>query len=73
MINDIMNFINENKEWIFSGIGITFITLVYKLIKKIFSGKKEKKEQIIIKQVNYGEKNTQIGIQNNYCKKDKSN
>ncbi len=35
-----MKYINENKEWIFSGVGVLILTIVWGIIKYIFSKKK---------------------------------
>lgn len=72
MINVIMNYIIDNKEWLFSGIGVLTLTSVYGITKKFFSRTKKSNTKTM-KQVN---KNTfsgiQIGIQNNYNTKEKS-
>ena len=36
-----IQFILDNKEWLFSGIGVTILILAITLIKKAFRGKKE--------------------------------
>lgn len=59
--------IQNNKEWIFSGIGCVIVAFIGKIICRLFFGnKKEEKQDIIVKQFNSGKNNTQIGIQNNY-------
>lgn len=66
MTDNIINWIIENHEWIFSGIGVTFLLGIFAFFRKIFC-KKSKTENICnIKQKNEGQNNTQIGIQNNY-------
>jgi predicted tellurium resistance membrane protein TerC len=40
-----MNWILENKEWIFSGVGITFLVIIWKLIKHMLSKKKSSKSK----------------------------
>lgn len=71
-MDKIINWISENKEWFFSGIGVTVVTLILAAIKKVFCKKKQEKNQTIIEQVNYGTKSTQIGIQNNYYTKEEN-
>lgn len=46
--------INNNKEWLFSGIGLTIVGLVFR---------KKYKSKVNIKQVNKAENSTLIGIQ----------
>ena len=60
-MDKVIIWVNENKEWFFSGIEVTIVTLIFAAIK-----------QTRIEQVNYGTKSTQIGIQNNYYTKEKS-
>jgi len=56
-----------NREWIFSGIGISAITFFGVVLKKLFSKKRrEKNQRMVIKQKCDGTGNTQIGEQNNY-------
>ena len=71
-MDKIINWISENKEWFFSGIGVTAVTLILVAIKKVFCKKKQEKNQTRIEQVNYGTKSTQIGIQNNYYTKEEN-
>lgn len=66
MINNIINWIIENKEWVFSGIGVTVLLGVTTFFRKIFQKKSENEKSIKIEQKNEGQSNTQIGIQNNY-------
>ena len=66
-------WLNKNREWLFSGIGITIGTLIWVGIKKLFCQKKKEKKQTVIEQVNYGMKSTQIGVQNNYYTKEENN
>ena len=62
---------NENREWLFSGIGITVITLTFAEVRRLFRKKKaEENSKAVIKQINYGMKNIQVGIQNNYYTKE---
>lgn len=68
----ISNWLCENKEWVFSGIGITVLTVGYTLIKKLFLRREKNSSRTVIKQTNKGTKNTQIGIQNNYGTEEKS-
>ena len=66
MINNITNWIIENQEWVFSGIGVTVLLGVIAFFRKIFCKKNENEKGIKIEQKNEGQNNTQIGIQNNY-------
>ena len=68
---DLLELIQDNKEWIFSGIGCIIVAFIGKIICRSFFGNKKEEKQdikqdIIVKQFNSGENNTQIGIQNNY-------
>lgn len=72
MINNIANWIIENQEWVFSGIGVTVILGVIAVFRKIFCKKLESEKGIKIDQKNEGQNNTQIGIQNNYYGGDKN-
>ena len=66
MINNITNWIIENQEWFFSGIGVTVLLGVIAFFRKIFCKKNENKKGIKIEQKTEGQNNTQIGIQKNY-------
>jgi hypothetical protein len=66
MINNIINWIIENKEWFFSGIGVTVLLGIITFFRKIFCKKSEVEKNIKIIQTTKGKNNTQIGIQNNY-------
>lgn len=64
MIREIFDLIVDNREWVFSGIGVTLFLGVVGLFrkkKKTGGGKCYK-----IHQENSGQNSTQIGIQNNY-------
>ena len=65
MINNIINWIVNNQEWVFSGIGVTILLGIITLFRKIFGKKAESERNIKIEQKNDGHNNTQIGIQNN--------
>ena len=65
MINNTIDWIVNNQEWIFSGIGVTVVLGVITLLRKIFGKKAESEKNIKIEQKNGGQNNTQIGIQNN--------
>lgn len=70
-MNNIITWVNENREWLFSGIGITVMTLIVAGIRRMICKRKEEQNsQTMIKQINYGTKNTQVGIQNNYYTKE---
>lgn len=63
----IIDWINTNKEWLFSGIGVMVVTSFITIIKHALSkNKTNKKDKIVIEQHNNGTANIQIGIQNNY-------
>lgn len=65
----ILQWINDNKEWFFSGIGVVLITTLGTIIKKLFFKKKSNDtSKTVIKQKSIGKNNVQIGIQNNYEK-----
>ncbi len=64
---EIIDWFCENQEWVFSGIGISVLTLLYTGIRKIMGKKKKDQDpKTKINQINNGVKNTQVGIQNNY-------
>lgn len=67
---NILNWIYQNKEWIFSGIGITVLTILATLL---FKKKDKKSSKNSIEQLNQGDNSTQIGIQNNYYSKEDKN
>lgn len=68
----ILQYMNDNKDWIFSGIGIFILSGIGCIIKKTFLPKKTQTPSI--KQENYNNSSgTQIGIQNNYYRKDNDN
>ena len=66
MITNITNWIMENREWVFSGIGVTVLLGAIAFFRKIFCKETESEKDIKIEQKNEGQNNTQIGIQNNY-------
>lgn len=66
MIKNAVNWIIENREWVFSGIGITTLLGIIEFIRKKFNKNSNKENPITIEQNNTGNNNTQIGIQNNY-------
>lgn len=66
MLNNIINWVCKNHEWIFSGIGVTFLLGMFSLFRKIFCKEKANEKHVIIKQKNGGQNGNQIGIQNNY-------
>lgn len=73
-MDNVIIWMNENKEWLFSGIGITAITLISVGIRRMLSKRKEEQNsQTMIEQINYGTQNTQVGIQNNYYTKEEDN
>lgn len=71
---EIIDWLCKNKEWIFSGVGITVITFICVCVRKILRKKrKDQNSETMIKQINNGVKNTQVGIQNNYYTREKEN
>lgn len=67
-----IDWIYDNREWLFSGIGISVLTVIGVGIRKLLKKKEKSNEnsKILIKQVNKGTNNTQIGVQNNYYTKE---
>ena len=64
----------RNKEWIFSGIGVTVLVSVCGIIKFVIKPKGEANIKIIQRQQNFQNSHgTQIGIQNDYNYIGKSN
>lgn len=66
MIDKIIAWVIENREWIFSGIGVTILIGIIGFIRKIITKDSNNKKIISIEQKNEGQNATQIGIQNNY-------
>ena len=69
-----INYLNDNREWIFDGIGVFILSGIASAIviflKKIYKSKK-KEESEVSQQINQKQKNikssgVQIGIQNKY-------
>lgn len=73
MIHDITNYLNVNKEWIFSGIGILALTSLLGILKLCFSKVKKENNQKMNQVNDNNSTGTQIGIQNNYYSKENSN
>lgn len=42
---DIIGWICKNKEWFFSGIGITVITLIFRFVRKIILMERDDKNR----------------------------
>lgn len=73
MINKVFNWIIENREWVFSGIGVTVLLGIIGSFRKIFFRKSDDEKHIRIVQKSEGQNSTQIGIQiHNYFKGDKN-
>lgn len=68
----IIEWICQNKEWIFSGIGVTILGIGIAIFKKIFVKRAKNSSKTVINQVNEGTNNTIIGIQNNYGTKEEN-
>lgn len=66
MINNIINWMVENCEWVFSGIGVTVLVGIIGFIRKRVAKDSDSEKSIKIEQKNKGNNATQIGIQNNY-------
>ena len=66
MFNYIINWLVDNCEWVFSGIGVTILLGIITFIRKKVIRNRQDTAQTIINQENGGNHNTQIGIQNNY-------
>jgi len=62
----IINWVVENKEWFFSGIGVTVLLGIIAFVRKLFRKESKGEKEIRIEQKNDGGNSTQIGIQNNY-------
>lgn len=43
-MDKVIIWVNENKEWFFSGIGVTIVTLIFAAIRKVFCKKKQEKK-----------------------------
>lgn len=70
MFVKIINWLENNKEWVFSGIGITAIIGLLNLLFQ----RKKRNHNVRITQTNHGKESVQIAVQNNYFngeKKDK--
>ena len=66
MIEKTINWIVENREWMFSGIGATVLIGIFGFVRKKFTKNSDAEKSIKIEQKNEGDNATQIGIQNNY-------
>lgn len=66
MIEKVLHWIMENREWFFSGIGVTVLLSIVTFFRKTFCKDSQSKKHVNIEQNNKGQNNTQIGIQNNY-------
>ena len=65
MINNIIAWIINNRDWVFSGIGVTIFLGVIAFFRKFLGKKADSEKNIKIEQKSKGQNNTQIGIQNN--------
>lgn len=73
-MNQIINYISTNKEWIFSGIGLLIFSGIGFIVKHIHSKKQKNKKSDTLFQTNDNHSSgTQIGIQNNYYRKENNN
>lgn len=73
-MDKIINYLINNKEWIFSGIGIFVLCGIGAFAKLLHSKKKKKVNNETMTQINHtNATGTQIGIQNNYYGKDNIN
>lgn len=66
MLENIWKWAVENKEWAFSGIGVTVVMGIIGMFK--FSNRKKVSDSNykLTQKNSFGSKGTQIGIQNNY-------
>ena len=62
----ILKYLIDNKEWIFSGLGIFIIGGIISLIKFIINRNKKASKKTMKQINNDNSSGTQIGIQNNY-------
>lgn len=70
-MDEIIDFLISNKEWVFSGIGIFILGGLATLVKLYFSKKKKTISGDMMTQINHtNATGTQIGVQNNYYGKD---
>ncbi len=60
-MKNILMYLNENKDWIFSGIGIVIVTGIIGIFKSKKNKKSEKKTQENIQIINNGSNNNQAG------------
>ena len=68
-MDKVIIWVNENKEWFFSGIGVTIVTLIFAAIRKVFCKKKQEKKQTRIEQASescYRDKGTDCGTGRNW-------
>ena len=73
-MKDCFAWVNDNKSWIFDGIGLLVISSLFAVIKYIFNKRnKDNNKKIVIKQDAHGIYDTLIGIQNNYNKGEEDN
>ena len=73
-MNETINFLISNKEWVFSGIGIFVLSGIGVFIKFLHSRKKKEENRDVMTQINHANATgSQIGIQNNYYGKDTTN
>ena len=62
----ILKYLIDNKEWIFSGLGIFIIGGIISLIRFIINRNKKASKKTMKQINNDNSSGTQIGIQNNY-------
>ena len=65
MIKNTIDWLFNNREWVFSGIGVTVLLGVIAFFCKIFGKNAENEKNMKIEQKAKGQNNTQVGIQNN--------
>ncbi len=66
LIKNIINWISENKEWVFSGIGIPVLGYIFFKKKQTTAQNQNITKNIQKQKGGWFSKNTQIGTQNNY-------
>ena len=67
-MEQILNYLSENKEWLFSGAGLLIFSAIGLIIKTIHSRKEKKHTNKTMSQLNTNHSSgTQIGIEQNRC------
>ena len=73
-MEQIVNYLYTNKEWLFSGAGLLIFSAIGIVIKIFRSKKRQNHTDNTMSQINTNNSSgTQIGVQNNYYRKDGTN